>query len=106
MRTSSKGTAYITITLAKSKTISVSNDNFLFESELGIQNGSPLYQKLAGLREGGFLREGDAVIFSGEFLRARASEPLDFLREKSVTEEGSMTRPEFVFRFTDVSKAE
>jgi hypothetical protein len=46
------------------------------------------------------MKEGDEVVFSGSFLPS----DLDCVREPSVTLEGSMTDPEFVFRFARVEK--
>ncbi len=46
------------------------------------------------------MKDGDQVVFSGSFLPS----DVDCVRETSVTLEGSMTDPEFVFRFTSVDK--
>ena len=46
------------------------------------------------------LKIGDIVTFSGDFF----SDETDFLKETSITENGSMTEPEFLFRFTDIKK--
>lgn len=59
-----------------------------------VAKGSPLYARLATLSR------GTKVRFSGDFIRDSGK---DYLRESSVSEAGSMTDPEFIFRFSDVS---
>jgi hypothetical protein len=95
MQTTSDGKAYISIRLYGS-TVRVKTYNNgpsdLFERTL-IGQGTPLYNTVAALST------GDLVSFTGEFLSGK-----DFIREASVTEEGSMTEPEFIFRFTSVAR--
>lgn len=57
-----------------------------------IPSGSLLYEQIANLAV------GNTVTFSGTFTFGE----LDYAREESVTEEGSMTDPEFIFTFTSV----
>lgn len=57
-----------------------------------IPHASPLYEQVANLAV------GNTVTFSGRFTFGG----LDYAREESVTEEGSMTDPEFIFTFTNV----
>jgi len=59
-----------------------------------IEHGSLLYKTISELKL------GDKVIFSGTFLSGED----DYIAEKSLTEFGSMTSPEFTFRFTDIEK--
>ena len=60
-----------------------------------IRQGSSLYDQL------GHLAVGDKVVFSGTFARGN----LDYMREASLTEEGAMTDPEFIFTFATVRPA-
>jgi hypothetical protein len=46
------------------------------------------------------LKIGDKVTFSGYFIPKED----DFLYEMSITENGSMSEPEFLFKFTDLKK--
>lgn len=57
-----------------------------------IAHGSPLYEEIANLSV------GTPVTFGGRFTLGQ----LDHVREESITEEGSMTDPEFIFTFTTV----
>lgn len=57
-----------------------------------IPQGGRLFQTLSELSK------WDEVRFSGSFVRSGQ----DFFRELSITEGGSMARPEFIFRFTQV----
>jgi hypothetical protein len=58
-----------------------------------IEPGSPLYQKAV------VLQVGQAVSFSGSFIPSQT----DCVREGSLTLDGSMTKPEFIFRFSDIA---
>jgi hypothetical protein len=58
-----------------------------------IPHGSALYDQVAKLAV------GTTVIFSGIF----GPGDRDYLEEMSMTEEGSMTDPEFLFKFTNIS---
>jgi hypothetical protein len=60
-----------------------------------IKKSSPLFEALSATQP------GDAIIFSGSFVY----DPTDCARELSLTLEGSMTDPEFLFRFDSLSKA-
>ncbi len=46
------------------------------------------------------LKKGDLIMFSGNFYE----DEQDYIKEKSITEKGSMTEPEYVFKFTSLSK--
>lgn len=59
-----------------------------------IKHGSDFYKRISSYTV------GDVVIFSGEFLESKD----DHLLETSITEWGSMTSPEFEFRFSEVLK--
>ncbi|NTA49630.1 hypothetical protein G6L34_16085 [Agrobacterium tumefaciens] len=59
-----------------------------------IEKGTPLYAALVNMSA------GDKVKVSGNFIRAEA----DGLYEQSITIRGAMTAPEFLFKFTDISK--
>lgn len=59
-----------------------------------IEKGTPLYAALVNMSV------GDKVKASGNFIRDEA----DGLFEQSITIRGAMTAPEFLFKFTDISK--
>jgi hypothetical protein len=61
-----------------------------------IEPGTPLFNAAAALQVGASVR------FAGSFLRG----DVDCLRESSMTLEGSMEEPEFLFRFTAIRPAE
>jgi|GEM_PF-2891504 len=98
MATTSKGNAYLSITLGagqlKLKTynneLSDSGDNTL------IPINSDLFNQVADLKTGMMVK------VSGSFL----PEDQDFIKETSLTEAGSMTEPEFIVKFAQVEKAQ
>lgn len=59
-----------------------------------IPQGTELYQELAELNK------GNRVLFSGHFVPGED----DFVQEQSLTEQGSMTDPEFTVIFTSIKK--
>ncbi len=59
-----------------------------------IPTRSPLIDMLAAMKP------GETIIFSGSFVY----DPVDCAREQSLTLEGSMTDPEFLFRFESARK--
>jgi hypothetical protein len=61
-----------------------------------ISRNDSLYQSVMGLHE------GDDVTVSGMFLSGGD----DYLYEESLTEEGSMTKPGFYVRFSDIRKTQ
>jgi hypothetical protein len=95
MRTNSDGNAIIEIQLDGTSIRITTWNNALsdtFDHTLIFQQ-SPLYSSIAGMHK------GQRVLFSGNFLPSRES---DYVKEKSMTEEGSMHDPEFIFRFESV----
>ena len=46
------------------------------------------------------LKEGDKVVFSGKFFAAEK----DGIEESSISEDGAMDDPEFIMKFTKISK--
>lgn len=68
-------------------------------SDTLIAQNSALFGVLAELDAGSWGKKGSAVRFSGSFEDADGP---DAFREKSLTELGAMTDPEFVFRFASV----
>lgn len=58
-----------------------------------IEPGSTLFKRVASLKT------GDWVTFSGIFMRSQT----DCVRESSMSLSGSLTEPEFIFRFTGLS---
>jgi hypothetical protein len=88
MGTNSDGKAYLIVQLAPGIHIKTWN-NALSDSRSNtlIEPGRFLYEILMNLRE------GEYVQFSGQFL----PDDRDFIKESSLTERGSMERPEFIF---------
>jgi hypothetical protein len=48
------------------------------------------------------LKIGQRVTFGGQFFPS----PTDCIREGSLTQKGSLTKPEFIFRFSDIAPSE
>jgi hypothetical protein len=87
--TNGDGDAFITIKLLVDNiTVSTWNNSF---SDAGsntlIKNGSPLYEAISEMAE------GNVVMFSGALGKV-----------KNVSEQGKMTEPDFLFKFTKVEK--
>ncbi|MFP5211891.1 MAG: hypothetical protein ACLGPL_00790, partial [Acidobacteriota bacterium] len=57
-------------------------------------SGTPLCGRLSTLKR------GDPVFFSGAFLE----DDQDFLLESSMNEERAMKKPEFIMKFSDISR--
>ena len=97
--TDSRGNAYITIEPEGAESIMIATwSNALADAGTHsmIRSGSELYNKLAAMRS------GERVIFSGTF----AASDVDHIAEGSLTEAGSMTTPDFVMVFSDVTGQE
>jgi hypothetical protein len=87
--TNGDGNAYVTISLSPNLvTVSTWNNSF---SDAGdntlIKQATPIFQRLAQMKE------GNVVHFSGKLQRV-----------KNMTEEGKMTTPDFLFKFTNIEK--
>ena len=98
MTTTSKGNACLKI-LLEGRPIKIETYNNEL-SDIGdntlIPMNSDLFNKVADLKTGMMVK------VSGQFL----SDEQDFIKEISLTEEGSMTEPEFIVKFTQVDKAQ
>jgi len=95
MQTTSDGKGVLSITPLGQKAISIRTwNNGLSDISSGtlIAVGSSLYEQVSRLSV------GERVFFSGQF-HQRA---MDYLEESSLTEEGSMEEPEFIFTFETV----
>jgi len=94
--TNSEGKAAISIKLDSSSVTVATWSNGLsdFGFDTLIANSSDLYNKISDMSE------GDHVTFSGEFLESDK----DYLSESSLTENGAMTTPTFIMKFSDVAK--
>lgn len=88
------GEAILRVELANDLTVGTWNNSL---SDIGdetlIPRGHPVYRTLRDLKR------GDRVTFAGTFLPSE----LDYYKESSLTLEGSMTDPEYLFRFTRVT---
>ncbi|HGI5213703.1 TPA: hypothetical protein ACJTPC_001730 [Providencia alcalifaciens] len=92
---SSSGKGSIDIELSKNIKIGTwSNDFSDGRYSTLIDQETTLFNKALGLNK------GDLVRFSGTFIK----DTDECIREKSVTQNGGMTEPEFIFRFSDISK--
>ncbi len=89
-----EGKGVLSITLDDNLTLSTWNN---VVSDVGsqtlIEPSSPLFATASSLKE------GDAVVFSGTFF----PDQTDCVQEKGLSLEGSMTEPDFLFRFTAIS---
>jgi hypothetical protein len=90
----SDGKGVLEVSLADGVTLATWNNDLSDISDNTLINpASPLFQSLAQMKV------GDQVTFSGSF----APSDVDCVREASMTLSGSMTDPDFVFRFSSVS---
>lgn len=89
MGTNGDGDAYITIRpLAKDISLGTWNNSFSdMNSKSLIKSGSPLFDAVSDLAE------GDVVMFSGSIGQL-----------KNITENGKMTDPDFLFKFSKIKK--
>jgi hypothetical protein len=95
--TNSDGKAYISIRLSGSESIVVKTWNNAisdFEDETLINQGTSMYSALSELSE------RTSVTFSGDFI----PDAKDHIKEASLTEEGSMTEPEFLIRLRTIKQ--
>ncbi len=92
----SDGRGVLKISIAKDIRVETFNNDFSDDTRHTlIDPTSSLFAALS------HMKEGDPVVFSGSFFPSQ----VDCTEEHSVTLEGSMTDPEFVFRFSAVSAA-
>jgi hypothetical protein len=98
--TESDGSAYISIKLEGTNIEIKTWNNSLSDimSHTMIQRNDPLYQSLMNLKE------GDQVLVSGTFVASDNNDHPDYIVEQSLTEEGSMKEPEFLVKFSQISK--
>lgn len=94
LSTNSDGRGVLTVTIADNIEVTTWNNALSdIADKTLIDPNSPLYR--AALR----LTAGMNVKFSGEFVRSE----VDCLRESSLTMNGSMSSPKFIFRFSQIS---
>lgn len=95
LSTNGDGKGVISIEIAKDIAVSTWNNEISdITHKTLISPNSQLFQVLATLSE------GDAVSFSGYFMRSET----DCVNEQSITMHGSMTDPVFTFRFSSIRK--
>ena len=99
LTTESDGKAYISIKLAGSGVVIQTWNNSLSDivSNTMISRSDPLYPSLMNIKE------GDDVTVSGTFIQGD-DKTLDYVVEASLTEDGSMSEPEFIVKFNQISK--
>lgn len=99
MGTTGKGNAYVSIKLPDSNIILTTEETELGQSlssaKTLITHGEKVYNDLAELSK------GDKVRFTGFFVKSER----DHIYENSLTEEGSMMEPEFLFKFSSISSS-
>lgn len=98
LRTESDGRASFSVKLKGSKTAITTWNNSLSDSwsNTMISRNDALYPSLM------YIKNGDEVTVSGTFIVEGMGQ--DYIREASLTEDGSMTSPEFIVRFSQISK--
>ena len=98
MTTTSKGNACLKISFEGGPVTIATYNNEL--SDIGDNTLIPLncdlFNKVTDLKT------GMVVKISGHFL----ADEQDFIKESSLTENGSMTEPEFIVKFTQIEKAQ
>ncbi len=96
LSTNGDGKGILGVRLAPHVTVSTTNNDLsdAIEHTL-IAPGSALFKAAIGLHE------GEAVVFSGQFLRSAT----DCIEEDSVTLEGSIDDPDYSFRFSGIRPA-
>lgn len=93
LRTDSEGNASIVVQLDDaSATVKTMSTAAFDTASTMIKKGSAIYEKIANLNV------GEKVVFSGAFIAGDK----DHLKEMSITEAGSMSAPDFLFRFSDI----
>lgn len=98
LRTESDGNASVSIKLWGTETVIKTWNNSFSDSSSHtmISRSDVIYRSLMDIKE------GDEVTVSGTFIPADSGQ--DYAREASLTEGGSMTSPEFIVKFSQISK--
>ncbi|MCX6158857.1 MAG: hypothetical protein NTY74_12840 [Ignavibacteriae bacterium] len=98
--TTGDGQAWVFISIpGTSIQIETNNNRFSDMSDNTlIANGSKVYNQLINLEK------GTEVYFSGKFLTDTDAEYLNYLKEMSITENGSMSEPEFIMKFSSITQ--
>ena len=98
LKTESDGKASLSVKLKGSETVIATWNNSFSDSSSNtmISRSDGLYPSLMDVKN------GDEVTVSGAFVVEGAGQ--DYVKELSVTEAGSMTSPEFLVRFSQISK--
>ena len=98
LTTESDGKASLSVALKGSETVIKTWNNSFSDSpsHTMISRGDALYPSLTDIKD------GDVVTVSGTFILEGGGQ--DYLRESSLTEDGSMTSPEFIVRFSEISR--
>lgn len=94
--TNSEGRGVLHVRLSDTVTLKTWNNSLSdFRDRTLVEPGSPVFQAMSQLAEGTIVR------FSGSFVPS----PVDCVHESSLTLRGSMTSPEFIFRFDGLRRA-
>ncbi|MCL2459416.1 MAG: hypothetical protein FWF31_11385, partial [Desulfobulbus sp.] len=91
----SDGKAYIKVQVNPDLTLSTWNNSLSdIEDKTMIVQGTNLFNSLSSMTK------GQKIKFSGSFIKDQQ----DYYKERSMTIDGSMTDPDYVFRFSEVTK--
>lgn len=98
LTTESDGEAYVSIKLRGAKTVIETWNNSFSDSspKTMISRSDAIYPSLMDIKE------GNEVTVSGAFIADGVGQ--DYVREASLTEDGAMTSPEFIVRFSQITK--
>lgn len=89
------GDAILSVSIPNNIELKTFNNTFSdIDSKTIIKKGSSLYNKVYALKK------GSEILFSGVFLKY----PGYCTWEASITTDGGLSEPEFIFRFTDISE--
>lgn len=89
------GDAILSVSIPNNIEVKTFNNTFSdIDSNTIIKKGSSLYNKVYQLKK------GNEILFSGVFLKS----PGSCAWEASITTDGGLSEPEFIFRFTDISE--
>lgn len=97
MGTTGDGKALLSVSIGRGVVVHTWNNAFSDMTDKTLINpNSSMYNTLANLAK------GQDIIFSGTFIRSE----MDYYKENSMTIHGSMTEPEYLFKFSSIKSAQ